>query len=485
MAYMDTNSGLYKLAVNSQNVSTAAAQKKAANVDVTGAGAAKYASAEAQQQAATQAQRQQNAQIVGQYMAALAQRQAAANGSTPTTNAANETAQTAPAAATGGSSGGRNVTYVDDNGERQTGVITGTAEQESTETPETAETELDYWEKMKHLYAQMYAEAVEANDAQAAAASERAAAAAQEQLDALAAQYAGTNRQLYRDYMTTQKNLAQQMSAQGYSGGMSESARLRLGTSYQEALAENERARIAAAAGISSEQAQNIYEIEAAAAEANRTAAQQQNQYLLALEQERYQYEQALQQARAEQMAAAGDFSAYLDLGYSQAEVDYLTRIWLLENPSAQSAWIAAHPTEAARLGLTGTYAAAASSGYNGGGSGGSSGGTVSQEKKNQYTEILQVQAAANDMLRDGASTQQVQNELAGAAASGEISYAAALAASQSVSNPTAGLTTSELNAASAANKAASTGTKKTYNSVAEAGSLWTYLFENPTVLSK
>ena len=276
--------------------------------------------------------------------------------------------------------------------------------------------------------------------------------AAEEQIAALAAQYAGTNRQLYRDYMETKKALPQQLAAMGYSGGMSESARLRLGMSYEEALAENERARIAGVAGINSAQAQNIYEIEAAAAEANRQALAQQNAQLIALEQERYSYEQAMKEARAQQMAAAGDFSGMLELGYSQDDVDYLTQIWLLENPGAKKAWIAAHPVDAERLGLTTKTTTAVYTPLQ------KTENESEQETTNKYAEILQVQAAANDMLRDGASVQQVQNELAGAAANGTISYAAATAASQSVENPLAGNTP----ASGATTKTQNTSTQNT-----------------------
>ena len=44
--------------------------------------------------------------------------------------------------------------------------------------------------------------------------------------------YAGTNRQLYRDYMGNKRTLPQQMAAMGYNGGLSESAQLRLRNSY-------------------------------------------------------------------------------------------------------------------------------------------------------------------------------------------------------------------------------------------------------------
>jgi len=244
------------------------------------------------------------------------------------------------------------VSYIDGNGDKQIGYAEVVAQPEAPAEEAPAENTVDYWSTMKDMYTRLYDEAVAANDAQAALAAERAAAAADEQLAALAAEYEGTNRQLYRDYMQTQRVLPQQLAAQGYTGGLTESARLRLGVSYQDALARNEQARIAAAAGIGNERAQTEYEIAAAAAEANRQALANQNAQMIALEQERYQYDQALKEARVQQMAAAGDFTGMLDLGYSQDEVDYLTRVWLLENPAMQETWKAAHPEMAERLGL-------------------------------------------------------------------------------------------------------------------------------------
>lgn len=473
MAYMDTKSGLYKLATSSQNVNSGPTQKKAVNADVTGTGMTRSQIAEGLQQAA-------------QQQAAALERQANMRYGTVGANPSQGTASQASGwkhtldttENQGQQAGGGNVTYIDQNGEKQTGITAEPEEQPETEQPET---ELDYWGRMKELYAQQYADAVAANDAQAAAAAERAGTAAQEQIDALGQKYAGTNRQLYRDYMMTQKALPQQMAAQGYSGGMSESARLRLNTSYEEALAENERARIAAAAGINSEAAQNQFDIQQAAAEANRQAQMQQNQYLMALEQEKYQYEQALAQARAEQMAAAGDFSALTDMGYSQADVDYLTRIWLLENPGAKSAWIAAHPADAARLGIT---APAAARYYGSGGSGGSGGGS-SQENANDVS----------DMVAAGANYVEILNTIGRAYEAGEVSETEAKAlmaqaqtevyqrehgtTAQSGTASTGGGTTARSGTDSTGGK--STTGNKTYNSVAEAGGLWNYLFRNPT----
>lgn len=266
--------------------------------------------------------------------------------------------------------------------------------------------ETDYWAMMREMYRKQYDDSVAANDAASALAAQRASEAAQEQIDAMAAQYAGTNRQLYRDYMETKKALPQQMAAQGYSGGLSESARLRLGTSYEEALAENERARLAAAAGINSEKAQNIFDIEQATSEANRQAAALRNQNLMALEQEKFQYDEAIRQAAAEQMAAAGDFSGLVGMGYSQEDVDYLTRIWLLENPGAASAWMQAHPEDAKRLGLT---------------SGGGQTVYGSLPKEEEATEADKQRNALERMLRMTGSAAGTQNNILSTAARNAI----------------------------------------------------------------
>lgn len=308
------------------------------------------------------------------------------------------------------------VTYIDENGEKQQGVV------------EVPETETDYWTRMKETYEKQLEEAIAANDAQTALAAERARASAEERIAALDQQYAGTNRQLYRDYMMTQKALPQQMSAQGYSGGLSESARLRLGTSYQEALAENERARIAGVAGINSERDQSIYEIEAARAEADRNAQLQRDQALLALEQEQRQYAMA----KAEQMASLGDFSGFLDLGYTAEEVERMRK-----------AWIAANPDLAVALGMVAEPAATS------GGGGGGGYYTTPTTTNSKYTELLQAQASANEAARGGATYTEIAAELNDMANKGEISTTTANAVKQSLTNPTAGLGTSELNAMS------------------------------------
>ena len=226
------------------------------------------------------------------------------------------------------------VTYVE-NGEARQGVA------DTQGMP-------SYYEAMKQYYQQMYDEQTGANNAAAAAAAEQARAATQAQIDALNAGYQGTNRELYRDYMERERLLPQQLAAQGYTGGLTESSRLRMGNAYQEALAENERARLSEESGANASLAQQLFESQMATDQANQQARQQQLQYLAALEERQYQD----QQSRADLLAASGDFSGYLELGYSQDEVDYLTRLWLKQNPSLLNTWVAAHPEDAARLGI-------------------------------------------------------------------------------------------------------------------------------------
>ena len=455
MAKIDTNSGLYALAQNSRTVSG-----KDPIVVTKPTTTNKYAAVLQAQAAAGTA----TPSVAGETATAAAQRQAQVNSYAQVLK--NQTATSSVAGETAGAEIQKNpvvpqtepvvqpttqqkVSYIDGNGDKQIGYAEVVAQPEAPAAETQAENTVDYWSTMKDMYTKLYDEAVAANDAQAALAAERAAAAADEQLAALAAQYEGTNRQLYRDYMQTQRVLPQQLAAQGYTGGLSESARLRLGISYQDALARNEQARIAAAAGIGNERAQTEYEIAAAAAEANRQALANQNAQLIALEQERYSYEQAMKEARAQQMAAAGDFSGMLELGYSQDDVDYLTQIWLLENPGAKKAWIAAHPVDAERLGLTTKTTTAVYTPVQ---------KTAAQliadnQQARDYGEILRVQAAANDMVRDGAAPQEVKRQLEEGVKTGTISYAAASAANAAITNPLAGLPTSELNAIKRAQK--------------------------------
>jgi len=217
-----------------------------------------------------------------------------------------------------GGAGRQTVTYIGSNGQRQVGV---------------ADFADPYWDAMRNYYQQAYESQIAANNAAADSAYDRAAQAAQEQRDALSAGYQGTNRQLYRDYMEQQRVLPQQLSAQGFSGGLTESSRLRLSNAYGENLAENERARLAQVSAIDSALAQQDYEARAAAAQANSQALQNRYANLAALRTQQYQTQRAEMENRAAQLAAAGDFSGYRALGYTDEDINYLARLWRAIHP--------------------------------------------------------------------------------------------------------------------------------------------------------
>lgn len=225
--------------------------------------------------------------------------------------------------------GTQTATYIDDNGERQTGTYSAAGENAGIGNAQESAAPSHY-DQMRGYYQQMYDEQVASNEAARAAAEQRAREATQQQIDALKSGYQGTNRQLYRDYMEHRRTLPQEMAARGYSGGMSESSMLRLRNSYEEGLNENERARIGQEAGANAALAQQLYEAQARKSAADQQANQQRLGYLTALQEQQYQ---DLQQ-RAATLASAGDFSGYQDLGYSSEEISYLEDIWARQNPA-------------------------------------------------------------------------------------------------------------------------------------------------------
>lgn len=287
-----------------------------------------------------------------------------------------------------GTSGGGKVTYIDPNGDAQKGTTEGTPE----ETP--GEPQRTYLDELRDQYQKMYDDAVKANNDAAKAAAERALAQAEKGVGELGDQYGSLNKQLYRDYMESLRVLPQEMAARGYSGGMSESARLGLDTAYGERLNENEAARIAAIMQLRQQGADAEYQANAARDQANAQA--QQNLYANMMNLILQQQQDAA--TKAQNMAQYGDFSGYLGLGYTQSEIDQM-----------QKAWIAANPELAKTLGYVKTPEPVYSS-YSGGGGGGS--GTVS-------TEGLQ-DAILGD-LNDGKDRVAIWNDLAARYKAGDI----------------------------------------------------------------
>lgn len=288
-----------------------------------------------------------------------------------------------------GTSGGK-VTYIDPNGDAQKGTTEGTPE----ETP--GEPQRTYLDELRDQYQKMYDDAVKANNDAAKAAAERAIAQAEKGVGELGDQYGSLNKQLYRDYMESLRVLPQEMAARGYSGGMSESARLGLDTAYGERLNENEAARIAAIMQLRQQGADAEYQANAARDQANAQA--QQNLYANMMNLILQQQQDAA--TKAQNMAQYGDFSGYLGLGYTQSEIDQM-----------QKAWIAANPELARTLGYVKTPSYSGYYSGSGGGGGGGS-GTVS-------TEGLQ-DAILGD-LNDGKDRVAIWNDLAARYKAGDI----------------------------------------------------------------
>ena len=291
-----------------------------------------------------------------------------------------------------GTSGGGKVTYIDPNGDAQKGTTEGTPE----ETP--GEPQRTYLDELRDQYQKMYDDAVKANNDAAKAAAERAIAQAEKGVGELGDQYGSLNKQLYRDYMESLRVLPQEMAARGYSGGMSESARLGLDTAYGERLNENEAARIAAIMQLRQQGADAEYQANAARDQANAQA--QQNLYANMMNLILQQQQDAA--TKAQNMAQYGDFSGYLGLGYTQSEIDQM-----------QKAWIAANPELAKVLGYVKTPEPVYSS-YSGGGSSGGGGGSVTVS-----TEGLQ-DAILGD-LNDGKDRVAIWNDLAARYKAGDI----------------------------------------------------------------
>ena len=301
-----------------------------------------------------------------------------------------------------GTSGGGKVTYIDPNGDAQKGTTEGTPE----ETP--GEPQRTYLDELRDQYQKMYDDAVKANNDAAKAAAERALAQAEKGVGELGDQYGSLNKQLYRDYMESLRVLPQEMAARGYSGGMSESARLGLDTAYGERLNENEAARIAAIMQLRQQGADAEYQANAARDQANAQA--QQNLYANMMNLILQQQQDAA--TKAQNMAQYGDFSGYLGLGYTQSEIDQM-----------QKAWIAANPELAKALGYVKTPEPVYSS-YSG--SGGGKNNTPSAEQKANGRDLL---SEAIQLKNGGTPYSQIAKALDEEAAAGTITTAQAEAA--------------------------------------------------------
>ena len=183
---------------------------------------------------------------------------------------------------------------------------------------------------------------------------------ADRQKEQQAAQYSKLGRQLYTDMMDERRLLPDQLAAQGYNGGATESSLLRNRLTYEQALRDNEAARIAGEKDIDFELAQGLSRQEIARQQAAmQLAGDYSSQYAAMMQnlqsqqnyeqeqkiaQERYDAEKALArqmqqmaylQAAADNKAQYGDFSGYAlitDLDgnrlYSDADIQKMLARW-------------------------------------------------------------------------------------------------------------------------------------------------------------
>lgn len=166
--------------------------------------------------------------------------------------------------------------------------------------------------------------------------------------------YADMARQLYINRENAQKNIGQQMAAQGITGGAAESTLLGLNTSYQEALRQNEQERIAMIDEL--ERAIVKAQLEGDIAYAQQALQMEQNridnqanmmQYMLSRQDDAAAQAYSQQMDKAQMLASAGDFSGYKALGYSDEEVATLNKAYQVANaPKYRSPAPAADPSE-------------------------------------------------------------------------------------------------------------------------------------------
>lgn len=143
--------------------------------------------------------------------------------------------------ATGGTKNPQTTTYIDKNGNKQTGIVANSS----------------YLDSMLNQLNQQYQQQMAQADTAAAAATQKAINALEQQKAKLDQQYQGMYEQLYINRRMNEKNLPAQLAAMGYTGGLTESALLQLQNEYQNNVMQGEVARM-----------QGISDLDAAIAEA-------------------------------------------------------------------------------------------------------------------------------------------------------------------------------------------------------------------------
>lgn len=160
-------------------------------------------------------------------------------------------------------------TYIDDKGDKQTGIVAGSS----------------YLDSMLNQLNQQYQQQIAQADNAAAAATKKAILALEEQKNKLNQQYTGMYEQLYLNRRMNEKALPEQLAAMGYTGGLTESALLQLQNNYQNNVRQGEVARM-----------QGVLDLDAAIAEAQLTGDLERANALMELSGQYYNnYAQAMQ----------------------------------------------------------------------------------------------------------------------------------------------------------------------------------------------
>lgn len=173
--------------------------------------------------------------------------------------------------------GKQTTTYIDDKGDKQTGIVAGSSYLDSM---------------LNQLNLQYQQQIAQANNA-AAAATRKAILALEQQKSKLDQQYKGMYEQLYINRRMNEKALPEQLAAMGYTGGLTESALLQLQNNYQNNVRQGEVARM-----------QGVLDLDAAIAEAQLTGDLERANALMELSGQYYtNYAQAMQLLQQQQNA--------------------------------------------------------------------------------------------------------------------------------------------------------------------------------------
>ena len=217
-------------------------------------------------------------------------------------------------------------TYIDADGQKQTGTVAGDIKAGLGED--------NYYSKTADTYGQILEAQKQENAAAAADADAAAMAELQRQTEKVNTEYGKSDKQLYRDFRTAVRDLPQQLAAMGITGGLSETSRVDLERGYGENLNASQLQRLAAIGDLEAAGDAAKREREAALRQQNAAATQNYYTQLLGLGDRKHAEDLAKQQQSAETLASMGDFSGYVALGLmTEAQAELMKKAWIAENP--------------------------------------------------------------------------------------------------------------------------------------------------------